>query len=294
MFNAKILADSTKISNFDYAGIISRLITAQLTFPRIVLAEFNTHRKFSRNAASSRAIPITKMIKDVQENPFVPIHWGKNQKGMQANEVLGSDDSAACEMDWMLHRDESINRVESMISHGLHKQIANRLLEPWMWVTVIATGDAGAWSNFFALRCHPDAEPHIQKVAYMARDIMDIGDNPMYISPKSNILKEGEWHLPLIGFPGDEFLSIEDKIKVSVGRCARVSYLTHDGIRDVQADIDLHDRLRQSKHFSPFEHVAQAIIYGDPNFKGQNGNFSKSWIQYRKTLSGEYQSNGRF
>ena len=293
MFNAKVLCDSTNISNFNIAGIISRLITMQLTFPRFVLAEFNTHRKFSRNAASSRAIPITKMIRDVMENPVIPIHWGKNQKGMQANEVLDSENAAVCEMDWLLHRDEAVSRVESMSHHGLHKQIANRLLEPWMWVTVIATGDAGAWNNFFALRCHPDAEPHIQKIAYLTKSYLNDLNLSNEVSKNSNVLSHGEWHLPLIGFEGDEVLSTEDKIKVSVGRCARVSYLTHNGIRDTQADIDLHDRLQQSKHFSPFEHIARAELYDDAEYRTLNGNFSKSWVQYRKLLQNEYQDQGK-
>lgn len=292
MFNAKILADSTNISNFNFASVVSRLITVQLTFPRIVLAEFNTHRKFSRNAASSRAIPITKMIKDVKENPFIPLHWGKNQKGMQAESELTIIEKRECYNEWLSARDNALTSVEYLSNIGLHKQIANRLLEPWMWVTVIATGDAGAWKNFFALRCHPDAEPHMQKIAYITRDLVDISDSSRDINPNSKILKHGEYHLPLIGFDGDDELSLEDKIKVSVGRCARVSYLTHDGIRDVQADIDLHDRLQQSKHFSPFEHVAQAVIHGDPDFKGLNGNFSESWAQYRKSLQNEYQSQG--
>jgi thymidylate synthase ThyX len=147
-----------------------------------------------------------------------------------------------------------------------------------MWITVIVTGNEGAWNNFFALRCHHEAEPHIQKIAGMAREVRS-----QSIPQK---LSAGQWHLPLIGFEGDELLSDEDKVKVSVGRCARVSYLTHDGRRDVQADIDLHDRLLASKHFSPFEHVAQSVHYSGPEFEG---NFGEGWVQYRKTLKGEYQ-----
>jgi len=148
-----------------------------------------------------------------------------------------------------------------------------------MWITVIVTGNEGAWNNFFALRCHHEAEPHIQKIAGMAREVRS-----QSIPQK---LSAGQWHLPLIGFEGDELLSDEDKVKVSVGRNARISYLTHDGIRDVQADIDLHDRLLASKHFSPFEHVAQSVHYSGPEFEA---NFGQGWVQYRKTLKGEYQN----
>jgi thymidylate synthase ThyX len=250
----------------------------ELTFPRFVLAEFNTHRMFSRNAASSRAIPVEKMIEQVEKNPVIPIHWGKAQKGMQAYEVLDEYGQFHSERMWLATRDATVHSVRYLLGLDLHKQIANRLLEPWMWITVIVTGNEGAWNNFFALRCHHEAEPHIQKIAGMAREVRS-----QSIPQK---LSAGQWHLPLIGFEGDELLSDEDKVKVSVGRCARVSYLTHDGRRDVQADIDLHDRLLASKHFSPFEHVAMDYEFAFVEFQG---NLGSGWRQYRKVLHGEYQ-----
>lgn len=272
-FSARVLADSTNCCD-------NRLTTMELTYPRCVHSEFLTHRMFSRNAASSRAIPVEKMIEQVERNPFIPIHWGKAQKGMQAYEVLNERDTAECKWQWLFTRDSTVHSVRRMLETGLHKQIANRLLEPWMWITVIATGNEGAWNNFFALRCHHEAEPHIQKIAYMAREVCSQS------TPQK--LSEGQWHLPLIGFEGDDLLSVDDQVKVSVGRCARVSYLTHSGTRDVQADIDLHDRLLVSKHFSPFEHVAAAsrILVCD----WWKGNLGSGWEQYRKTLKGEYQS----
>lgn len=272
-FEVKVLADSLSASSN------SRLTTLMMTYPRIIHSEHLRHRMFSFNAASSRAIPVEKFIKQVEEDPFVPIHWGAAQKGMQAYDVLSPEDAAVCEMDWIFCRDESVSRVRSMLHHGLHKQIANRLLEPWMWTTVICTGTDGVWNNFFALRCHPEAEPHIQKLAYMTRDVMRAS------WPK--ILEVGDWHLPLTGFPGDEALSKDDLIKVSAGRCARVSYLTAEGTRDVSQDIALHDRLVSSKHFSPTEH--QAMCGLEDSFFSNGGNFGQGWIQYRKTLQGEYQ-----
>jgi thymidylate synthase ThyX len=236
---------------------------------------------FSFNAASSRAIPVEKFIKQVEEDPFIPIHWGAAQKGMQAYDELSPEDAAVCEMDWLLCLDESVSRARSMLHHGLHKQIANRILEPFMWTTVICSGVSGAWNNFFALRCHPEAEPHIQKLAYMSRDAMKAS------WPK--LLEAGDWHLPLTGFPGDEVLSKDDLIKVSAGRCARVSYLTAEGTRDVSQDIALHDRLVASKHFSPTEH--QAMCGVEDTFLSNGGNFGQGWLQYRKTLIGEYQSH---
>jgi thymidylate synthase ThyX len=260
----------------------------ELTFPRFVLAEFNTHRMFSRNAASSRAIPVEKMIEQVEKNPVIPIHWGKAQKGMQAYEQFTGVDANECVDRWLTARDYALGAAEGMLDQGLHKQIVNRILEPWMWITVICTGNEGAWNNFFALRCHHEAEPHIQKIAGMAREVRS-----QSIPQK---LSAGQWHLPLIGFIDDdgvdESLTWPDaiQVKVSVGRCARVSYLTHLGTRDVQADIDLHDRLLASKHFSPFEHVAQCGKHRCPSFCDSKveGNFGFGWTQYRKTLKGEY------
>lgn len=270
MFSAKILCDS------EFHG--SRITTCELTYPRCIHSEFMTHRMFSRNAASSRAIPVEKMLKRVKEHAFIPTHWGVNQKGMQAENQFTGKDAESCEEIWLQARDSAVSSVESLLAIGLHKQIANRLLEPWMWITVICTGNNVAYENFFKLRCHPDAEPHIQKLAYLLRDRYDLS------CPK--LLKEGEWHLPLTGFEGDEHLLELDLPKVSTARCARVSYLTHDGRRDIQADIDLHDKLKSSGHWSPFEHVACAK-YVTYDGVSAGGNLGNNWQQYRKNFVGE-------
>lgn len=235
----------------------------EVTYPRFVHSEFMTHRMFSRNAASSRAIPIKTLIKQVVEDPVMPVWWGKNQSGMQAPEELGFLDKENAGFNWLLARDEAVARVEKLVKIGLHKQIANRLLEPWMWITVIVS--ATEWINFFTLRCHPDAQPEIQKIAYMMRDLYRESEPEFRIH-----------HLPLKQ-PEDNGIMIEDMMKICVGRCARVSYLTHEGKRDPQADIKLHDQLLANGHWSPFEHVA---ISGGP---GWSGNFY-GWRQYRKEL----------
>jgi hypothetical protein len=173
--------------------------------------------------------------------------------------------------------------------YGLHKQIVNRIVEPWMWITAIATGTNAAWENFFSLRCHPAAEPHMQKIAYMARDEYDRQE------PFGQILGEGEWHLPLI--PWSDLKAIRTVIdsderqklwryyaKISTARCARVSYLTHQKERTHADDIDFHNKLERSKHWSPFEHCAQASSVSLPH---QGGNFGTGWIQYRKMFPGE-------
>jgi len=268
MYEAKVLADSIGPSG-------ARLTTMQVTFPRIVLAEVNTHRALSRNSASSRAIPVERMLRRVEDDPFIPIHWGKNQKGMQADEFLDATDQIAAEEEWLRARDAAVESVRELLALGLHKQIANRLLEPWLWHTAIIS--ATDWSNFFALRCHKDAQPEIQQAALMMRAARNAS------TPVRKYL--GEWHLPLVGTERDDVTiwdcPIEVVCKISVGRCARVSYLTHDGKRDPQADIDLCDRLQASGHMSPFEHVAQAL--SSPT---RNGNFS-GWLQLRKMLPNE-------
>jgi len=244
---AKVLLDSCAGNH--------RLTTMQLTYPRFVHAEYMTHRVFSRNAASSRAIPVAKMISNILEEPVVPIHWGANQKGMQAFQELDSDAQANCEELWLKGLEQMLGIVQGLMAEGLHKQIANRLLEPWMHITVIHSSTQ--WANFFNLRCDEMAEPHMAALAYAMRDAWNQSD-PV----------DRQWHIPLIGFPGDEELSPDQLLLVSVARCARVSYLTHDGVRDVQADLGLAERLRTNGHFSPWEHVAHRSTMGSGNFMG--------------------------
>lgn len=265
MFEAKILADSS------YEG--SRLTTMQLTYPRFIHSEFMTHRMFSRNSASSRAIPVQKMLDAVSSDPVIPIHFGKAQKGMQADEQIELDKQMVAIDLIHDHMQASIALADKLLDLGLHKQVVNRYVEPWMWITVIASATDQGWRHLFSLRCHPAAEPHFQMIANMARD--------SYEASVPRRLTYGQWHLPLVGFPGDEELSDEELLKVSAARCARVSYLTHDGIRDVHADIDLHDRLRTAipPHMSAFEHQAMAM-----SGTKYHGNFAPYWRQYRKLI----------
>lgn len=232
-YRAKMLCDSISPD-----GI--RLSTIEVTFPRIVLAEYNTHRMFSRNSASSRAIPVEKQLKKINENPFIPIYWGKNQKGMQALEELSiSEQESACQ-EWLAARDDMMRHAQVLLELGVHKQITNRLLEPFMWHTVICS--ATEWDNFFALRRHPDAQPEIKKAADVMWQALE--------ASKPNAINYNDWHLPLV--ESQEAFDLQvvglDVKLVSIGRCARVSYLTHDGKRDPQADIDLAIRLRSSGH----------------------------------------------
>lgn len=279
-YSAKIVADSVS-----EAG--DRLTTMEVTFPRMVLAEFNTHRVFSRNSASSRAIPFSKQLEKIQADPFVPVHWGANQSGMQADEEISSDKQAVAEIDWLNARDAAVVHAKELHTLGVHKQIVNRLLEPFMWHTVIVT--ATEWSNFFALRAHKDAQPEIRTIAEMMKEL--------YLAGEPQLLKVGEWHLPLI--QPEEYDGVfefsEEARKISAARCARVSYLTHDGRRDLEADFTLYERLVGGGHMSPLEHVATPHWYqpepgdfGDvfPPQGEWSGNFH-GWKQFRKFIPNE-------
>lgn len=276
-YSAKALADSVS-----EAG--DRLTTMEVTFPRFVLAEFNTHRVFSRNSASSRAIPVAKQLEMIKSEPFIPIHWGANQSGMQADAELSQADQHKAKTEWLTARDLAVQQVEKLLAIGLHKQITNRILEPFMWHTVIVT--ATEWSNFYALRANPQAQPEIRRAAELMLEAMN--------ASTPQLVRRGEWHLPLIQPDELEWAKAnpDDAIRVSVGRCARVSYLTHDGVRDFAKDIELYERLASSGHMSPMEHVATPHYKlhegGSVHFHEQlqSGNF-RGWLQFRKTLPNE-------
>lgn len=259
-YQARIVLDSVNAAG-------DRLTTMEITYPRFVHSEFMTHRAFSRNAASSRAIPIEKTIKAVLDDPVTPVWWGKKQSGMQAREELTEYAMAGAYVNWMKARDEAVMRARRLSEIGLHKQIVNRILEPWAWITVLVS--ATEWHNFFRLRCHPDAQPELQRIAYMMRDLYE-ASSPVEIA-------DGEWHLPLYTGVEAGDLAYPLAVKVSTGRCARISYLTHNGVRDLQEDMRLHDDLMADCHWSPFEHPAQAAP-GE-----RSGNFV-GWRQYRQIV----------
>lgn len=283
-YEVKVLADSITDN--------VRLTTLEIEFPRFILAELNTHRMFSRNSASSRAIPVEKRIEQILADPFVPEVFGANQKGMQAGEVLPIDDNNKACAAWLKAMHYAIDRAHDLKDVGVHKQWANRLLEPFAWHRAIVS--ATEWDNFFALRCNPDAAPEFRKIAEMMRGAM------MASTPEE--LKPGEWHLPFFG-RGDDECSMDVAVRLSVARCARVSYLTHDGKRDVSADFDLYHRLLKAGHMSPFEHAAK-VGFRDPHGREVSnpqmaygiefiGNFRSPWIQHRKMLPHEALYLGR-
>jgi thymidylate synthase ThyX len=269
MFEVKILADSMSAENK------SRLTTALMTYPRMVHSEHLRHRAFSFNVASSRAIPVEKILKAASLDPVIPIHFGAAQKGMQAfNEVADNTKSKALEI-ILRHSQYAIQMANELLELGLHKQVVNRYIEPFSWCTVICSGTDRAWRHFYSLRCHEMAEPHIRYIAEITYDAME--------ESKPKILQEGELHLPLFGFDNDDEITDNyEKMKISSARCARVSYLTHHGLRDTSEDIRLFETLVSGRHWSPLEHPAICCL------EGNGGNYGKGWTQFRKTFEGEF------
>jgi thymidylate synthase ThyX len=264
MISAKVLADS-----INQAG--NRVTTMEIVMHRFVLAEFNTHRMFSRNSASSRAIPIEKRIKAVQDDPAIPIHWGKNQKGMQAEVELDESQQAQAEDAWRMAANEAIGWAQRMADIGIHKQIANRLLEPFLWHTAVVT--ATEWDNFFAQRCSPLAQPEIRVLAEAMVEALNASEPELIEHWRTDC-----YHLPYISEEEKTIHSVEILQQISVARCARVSYLTQDGNRDIEADLALYNRLSTARppHASPFEHVCRPLKAGDE----QRGNLI-GWVQLR-------------
>jgi hypothetical protein len=261
LFSARVIADSVNPDG-------NRLTTMELKYPRFIHSELMTHRDFSRNAASSRAIPIAKMIKAVRENPAGPIRWGSNGKGMQDHGVLDDHRTAMAQADWFTASRVAAEYATTLENIGCHKQIANRVLEPFAWMTVLVS--ATEWENFFALRVHRAAQPEFQWLAYLALKA--------YVASDPKQLYWGDWHLPYMDrMPAG--LTVEQIRKVSAARCARVSYLNHEGEISVEKDYAMHDDLATDGHWSPFEHPAVA----EP---GRSGNFI-GWKSYRKHFPGE-------
>jgi hypothetical protein len=281
--SVKIIADSVGPSG-------KRLTSFELCYPRFIHSELMTHRALSRNASSSRAIPIEKMIKRVLDDPAIPTQWGGNQKGMQAAGEV--DDPAGALKAWLEARDAAVHHARVLAGYGLHKQIVNRVLEPFQHMVTLVT--ATEWANFFHLRYHKDAQPEFQ---VLARQMYEA-----YVAAEPEELLAGEWHLPYVrpedfeqvwadlGRSGGwvEKREVDAVLKkVSVGRCARVSYVNQYGVRALVDDIALYDRLMASAdsgepgHWSPMEHVAMAL--NDPM---QRGNLV-GWLQYRKEFPNE-------
>jgi thymidylate synthase ThyX len=261
MITAKIIADSVCSENTS-----KRITSFILTYPRFIHAELLTHRSASRNAASSRAIPVSKFIEDVLTDPALPIHWGAAQKGMQADNEISEETKTKAMQIWNSARDAAVEHAKQLNELGLHKQVVNRIMEPFFHITTLLT--ATEFKNFFKLRAHKAAQPEIRELAYKMLEL--------YESNKPVEKGIGEWHIPF----GDKYLdglSTRQKLKIATARAARVSYKNFDGVVDYDKDYSLHDMLVKEGHWSPFEHSAICDFGIHDNFDG--------WRSYRNILS---------
>lgn len=269
MISSKIIADTVSPS-----GI--RITTFQLEYQRFIHSEFMTHRMLSRNASSSRAIPTKKLIDRARLDPARPFHWGKNQSGMQAQEELPD-----AIQQWYEAAQSAADFADLFREMGYHKQIVNRIIEPFQWISVVCT--ATEWDNFFHLRLHEDAQPEIRILAEKMKE-----------SFRNSKPKGKNIHLPYITDEEifDRTRSVDQMFKVSAARCARVSYLNHDQSEpDQEKDLALAERLWSSGHLSPFEHQAKWSSEGwthkDYDEVDWSANF-RGWSQYRQILTKKY------
>lgn len=250
-YKAEIVLDS-----ISPAGV--RLTTMQVRYPRFIHGEVMTHRVFSRNAMSSRAIPVAKMIEQVLNEPASFVHVGKAQPGMQAREEVNHQTKYLFLEEWAEAGREACVKAQRWSDMGIAKQVVNRILEPWQWMSTIITSTE--WDNFFKLRCHPDAQPEFQHLAAMmlgAHTGSTTVITPMAAWHLPYITVEDEVELIALGYDASEVL--DALCKISSARCARVSYLTHDQQKpDIIKDMALFERLAGSspEHYSPLEHQA--------------------------------------
>jgi hypothetical protein len=290
MFEAKVVLDTLAPNG-------RRLTTMSWKYPRFIHAEILTHRDRARNSASSRAIPWPAMMARIEENPVVPLRWGSEKSGMQTGGEI--ENPAAATSVWLEARDNALRSAQALAELGVHKSLVNRITEPWMWIEVVMT--ATDWQNLWRQRCHPDAEIHFQEIAGMARAAYE-ASTPR--EPLETIIAGYDdgygkgyeertilSHLPyVVGAPDEDQLigselSLNELMRISTARCARVSYLTHEGTREPQKDLVLFERLATGSgfgHWSPMEHPATA--HDNPNHR--SGPF-RGWQQFRKEFAME-------
>jgi hypothetical protein len=323
MISAEVICDSISEEG-------KRLTTYKLRYPKFIHGEAKTHRvlylgnegayitleqevgfnddqSISRNASSSRAIPVPKSIEEIRSlNYASPVYWGREQKGMQAGEAFVGADLKHIIWLWREAALSAADHAERMHLFGAHKSLVNRILEPYLHINVVAT--ATEWDNFFGLRLHKDAQPEMRVLAIAMWEARKAS------TPR--LLGLGEWHLPFVwkdggneqildGLlpPGNEeaLTPLAQMIRISVARCARVSYESFETGKPsiIREDLKLYDRLlgAQPLHASPAEHQAtpdvQVQVSGigmiwKHNFldRNEHGNFV-GWRQYRQLLPGQ-------
>jgi thymidylate synthase ThyX len=276
-----------------------QLITLEIELHRFILPEFNTHRSFSRNFQSSRAVPIEKMILQVEETPALPVHWGKNQSGMVAEQESDSlvftgtagESGYTPEQWWKECAKSAAIHAWYMMIAGYHKQIVNRILEPFIRTKGVVTATLSAYEDFFRLRCHKDAQPEIKLLAERMQKAI--------AESKPNKLQYGEYHLPYVvnmyanreeAKVVGKKLPIKDAVKVSCSCAAQVSYRRLDD--SLEKALKVYDMLNlpidgvypeDPPHFSPSEHIAK-VAEATTNDRSSGNFHSKVFWQYRKAL----------
>ena len=300
MISAKIIADS-----INHAG--DRMTTMEIEYPRFILAELNTHRMLSKNSASSRAIPVKAMHEHIKTYPATPVYWGKNQAGMQAKQELEGNDITDAKFIWRRAMDDALHWAWALADRvGLHKQIANRITEPWMTMKTVISGTE--WRNFFWLRAHADAQPEIHQLALAMHEA--------YTNSTPQLLEAGEWHVPYVNTyrdthtgvlhyldNSDQYITVDEARIISASCCAQVSYRKNDDTLDKAKKI--YSQLIESEpaHASPVEHQATpmdlptycnyepetwepGVTHVAANGSLWSGNL-RGWIQHRKLIAGE-------
>lgn len=260
----------------------TRLTTIHLRYPRFIHSELMTHRVLSRNARSSRAVPVKKMIEEIRNDPVIPLYWHKNIPGMQGHEDCDEKIQIwkptehygfiprlmTREEAWLFARDRTLEVAEAFDKAGYHKQVVNRLLEPFMHIDTLVSSTN--WGNFFFLRDHKDAEPHFKDLAVAVKEAMGKSEPRIFHDYRT-------WHLPYITQEEKEIYDLETLKKISSARCARISYVPFDGNGSVEKELERYSKLASIPlHASPMEHVAHPT-----HDKRYWGNF-EYWGQFRK------------
>lgn len=281
MIAATIVADSINQHN-------DRITTFELTLPKSLVAQFNTHGMVRRNSASSRAIPTAKVIDQITHDPYLPSRWGSNKKGMQPGDALAQATSADLTTLALDIRDAVLSGVERMAALGAAKEDINRYLEPWMWSTIVAT--ATEWENYFKQRDHDDAQSAHAKLARLMREAMD-DSVPVRRYGRLNVKTEADlWHLPYV--TNDERYTLRPEVlpRLSAVRCARVSYGRQGETRDVMDELRRYEDFPRNGHWSPLEMPCRAEPDGAFD---DGGNLTmwfgpyRGWKPLRKLYGGE-------
>lgn len=285
---ATVIADSFS------ATTNQRITTFELEYPRWVHAELMTHRMFSRNAASSRAIPVHKTAHQIKHDPAQPVMWGANQSGMQSDNEISGIKLWLAKRVWNVAAYTAASFSQLLAKLGMHKQYANRVSEYAQTYKVLVT--ATSFDNFFNLRCHADAQPEIRTLSKLMYEALS--------ASQQIVIYPGEWHLPYVertrhegdlGYSiGDDLVSLEEAQKVSASCSAQISYRLLDTSVNKADFIYSMLVLAEPLHASPFEHLAtpmdtdtdfttEGVTHMDKLANYWSGNFC-NWIQYRHLL----------